>query len=121
MGLGLGAGHAEAKIEPGPYVSQPVLYGFIPYPESNVHVRGNKLTQDIYGIGQTNQSTSYIVPTKQGGNVSAYGTNPEAQWFSRVEFRKTRNGYAGTSYVLGGIPTGEYYLKNTTRHANQPR
>lgn len=121
MGLGLGAGHAEAKIEPGHYVLQDVGYGFIPYPESNARVRGNTITQDYYGLGPDTQFPSYVVPTRNGGNVSAYGTSREAQWLQRVEYRKTRGGYAGTSYIYGGIPIGTTYLKDVPRRANQPR
>ena len=121
MGLGLGAGHAEAKIEPGSYVVQRVDFGFLPTPESNAKVVGNVLYQDISGVGPKNAFTQWIVPTKNGGNASPYGVAPAGQWVTRTEFVKTRNGYTGTEYTYGGIPTGTVYLKKSTRHANQPR
>ncbi|GAB34791.1 hypothetical protein [Gordonia otitidis] len=121
MGLGLGAGHAEAKIEPGHYVMQTIVYGAVPSPESNVKVVGNKLFADYYGVGPQNTYTYGIASTKNGGIISYGDTNPASQWFTRTEFRKTRNGYVGRQFAYGGIPTGTVYLKKTTRHANQPR
>lgn len=121
MGLGLGAGHAEAKIEPGSYVLQGVNFGFLPTPESNVKVVGNVMYQDYAGVGPRNTFTQWIRPTKDGGVTSIYGTTPTGQWVQRIEYHRTRNGYVGTQYGYGGIPFGTFYLKKTTRHANQPR
>lgn len=121
MGLGLGAGHAEAKIDSGQYVEQTIIYGAIPSPESNTRVVGNSMFRDYYGVGSPTTFKYSILPTKSGGNASKYGTNPAAQWFDRIEYHKTKNGYVGTIYAYGGIPSGVSYLKKTTRHANQPR
>ena len=121
MGLGLGAGHAEAKIEPGSYVVQTVSFGVLPGPESNAKVVGNTMYWDFNGVGPRNAYTFGIVPTKHGGNASPLGTSPAAQWFERIEFHKTRNGYTGVMYTYGGVATANVYLKKTTRLANQPR
>lgn len=51
LGLALGAGHAEAKIEPGHYKHQYMLYGVIPTPETNVVVIGNTAYTDFFGLG----------------------------------------------------------------------
>ena len=121
MGLGLGAGHAEAKIEPGQYVEQSVAYGAIPTPESNTRVVGNTMYRDYYGVGSPSTFRYDILPTKSGGNASKFGTSPAGQWFDRIEYRKTKNGYVGTIYAYGGIPSGVSFLKKVHRHANQPR
>lgn len=121
MGIGLGAGHADAKIESGQYTSQTLVYGFIPTPQSNVKVVGNAMYSDYYGIGPQNLSWQGVVPTKHGGAASSYGTSPVGQWFSRIEYRKTRDGYVGTQYVYGGIPIGNSLLKKSPPRANMPR
>ena len=120
MGLGLGAGHAEAKIEPGRYVIKQAPYG-IPLPEANARVVGNTMYTDWYGIGAPNTFTRAIIPTKRGGNSSQFGASPQGQWLQRTEFHKTPNGYVGTVYSYGGLYGGTEYLQKTTRKANTPR
>ena len=117
MGLGLGAGHAEAKIEPGRYVLQTV-WGAVPTPEYNATVVGNTMYTDYFGVGPRNLYAHGIVPTKNGGNASLFGTGPAAQWYERVEFHKRGNDYVGTMYSYGGVPSGTVYLKKTKRLAN---
>lgn len=109
MGINLGAGHAEAKIEPGQYKSKYFQYGLIPFPESNVKVTENRFSQDFYGVGPVNYSNQPIRQTKAGGVVGS--GDPVLDWFGRTEYRKTPNGYRGTQYVFGGIATGDLYLK----------
>lgn len=121
MGMAFGAGHADAKINSAEYRSQTLVYGFIPTPESNVRVVGNTMYSDYYGLGPQNLTTQWIVPTKHGGNASAYGTSPIGQWFTRTEFQKSRGGYFGTTYIYGGIPIGNILLMKSPPRANMPR
>lgn len=110
-GLGIGAGTASAQIEPGRYKQQVLLYGVIPYPEQNVRVVGNTLYADFYGgVGPKNLYVQHIRQTKRGGVVSFTG-NPAEEWYSRVEYSKSKHGYYGTIYRLGGIPLGNYTLR----------
>ncbi|MEE4023885.1 hypothetical protein V1Y59_12430 [Gordonia sp. PKS22-38] len=110
MGISLGAGNAEAKIEPGQYKSQYLIYGFIPTPESNVRVIGNRMYQDYYGIGPWNLSSLQIMPTERGGIVSN-SDHPAVVWLGHHEMNKSRNGYWGTTYSYGKIPFGNAMLK----------
>ncbi|MFW0797053.1 hypothetical protein AAFP30_24825 [Gordonia sp. CPCC 205515] len=110
MGISLGAGHAEAKIEPGKYKEQTFVYGFIPLPESNVRVIGNTKYQDYYGVGPWNLSHGTIIPRTYGGTTAVYGDNPISLWYDRVDYRKTPHGYKGTGYGFG-VPTIDYNLK----------
>ncbi|KSU54471.1 MULTISPECIES: hypothetical protein [unclassified Gordonia (in: high G+C Gram-positive bacteria)] len=108
-GLGLGSGQAHAKIDDGRYKYQLVMYGVIPYPESNARVIGNRLFQDIYGVGPWNATNSHITHTRNGGIVSIAGDSV-AHWYSRIELRKTPHGYKGVLFA-GGVPTGDVYLR----------
>ncbi|MDY6808957.1 hypothetical protein [Gordonia mangrovi] len=113
VGVSVGAGSAEAKIDPGQYKMQSRVYGFIPYPDTNVKVVGNRMYQDFYGVGPSNASTFEIDQTPRGGITSNFTTHPLMQWYARTEWSKTKSGYRGTNYVLGGIPVADYTLKKT--------
>lgn len=114
FGLTVGAGDSDAKIKPGNYKHQQLIYGFVPTPESNVRVVGNGLYTDYYGLGPWNLSRQQIQHTKSGGVVSLTA-DPPVQWYQRVEYRRTKNGYTGTTYILGGIPLGDVLLKEQPR------
>jgi hypothetical protein len=118
LGLGLGAGSADAEIEPGHYTSQGLIYGFVPTPEYNTRVVGNRMYSDYYGLGPQNLFTSTISPTRHGGNVYG-GADPVTRWLGHDEYRKTRSGYVGTRYIYGQIPYGNVLMKKTPRQANQ--
>ncbi|MEE4023886.1 hypothetical protein V1Y59_12435 [Gordonia sp. PKS22-38] len=109
MGISLGAGNAEAKIEPGQYKSQRFTFGFIPTPESNVRVVGNRMYQDYYGLGPWNYSSGPIFPTRDGG-VVATSSDPTMQWISSTKYTKTDYGYKGV-YSEFGIPLIDTTLK----------
>ncbi|NLE78443.1 MAG: hypothetical protein GX610_02505 [Rhodococcus sp.] len=118
VGLAMGSGVANAEIEPGHYVGQAFIYGFIPTPESNINVIGNQFQQDYYGLGPQNLISQAITPTPDGG-IASLGGDPVTQWFGRYEFHKTPTGYHGTM-ISWGIPYGTYVLTETPRLANQP-
>jgi hypothetical protein len=109
----VGAGDSDAKIKPGQYKQQNLIYGVIPMPESNARVIGNGLYTDYYGIGPWNLQRQQIQPTKHGG-VAALTADPVMQWFGRTEFRRTENGYVGTTYSWG-VPVGDVLLKERPR------
>lgn len=116
VGISAGAaGSAEAKIEPGHYKHQMLMYGFIPTPESNATVVGNRIYQDYYGIGPWNLTNTPIRQTKNGGVTSFGNGGPIEEWFGRNEYRKTRNGYYGTTYSWG-VPFGNSMLKKVPPH-----
>lgn len=119
VGLVVSPATAQAEIEPGHYVAQQMMYGFIPMPESNVTVVGNQLQQDYYGLGPHNLMSKPITPTPDGGIIS-FGSDPVSQWFARFELHKTPTGYYGTM-ISWGVPIGNYILTDTPRRANQPR
>lgn len=114
FGLAVGAGESAAEIKPGQYKHQQLIYGVIPTPESNARVIGNGIYTDYYGIGPWNLIRQQIQPTKNGGVVSQTA-DPIVQWVGRVEYRRTKNGYVGTTYVYGGIPIGDVLLKEQPR------
>ncbi|WP_239582614.1 hypothetical protein [Gordonia rubripertincta] len=105
----VGAGPLARDDDDGRYKFQLVMYGVIPYPESNARVIGNRLFQDIYGVGPWNATSSHITQTRNGGIVAIAG-DPVAHWYSRIELRKTPHGYKGVQYS-GGVPTGDVYLR----------
>lgn len=106
-GIGLGSGSAEAKIEPGDYKSQQLLYGVVPAPESNYRVIGNRAYSDLFGLGPWNLYSYKIKPTKNGGVM--YRDFPGG-WLNRQDFKKTHNGYSGPNFVYG-VPSGTAGLK----------
>ena len=120
-GIALGAGPASAKIDPGQYTSQQLIYGFIPTPQSNVRIVGNSYQTDYYGLGPQNLSVSTIVPTRDGGKVVGIPNEPVTEWLGHWEFHKTRDGYRGTNYIFGQIPIGDFILKKSPPRANMPR
>ncbi|WP_287016540.1 hypothetical protein [Gordonia sp. (in: high G+C Gram-positive bacteria)] len=110
MGISFGAGHAEAKIEPGQYKYQAFTWGLIPTPVSNVRIVGDQFYSDISGVGPSDINRATLVPTKNGG-ILTLSKDPVAMWFGRIEFTKTAYGYHGTTFNYGGIPTGDVVLK----------
>ena len=118
VGLVMGSGVANAEIEPGHYVGQAMMYGFIPLPEMNVTVVGNQWQQDVYGLGPTLPAAVAIMPTPDGG-IMASGSDPFSQWFFRYELHKTPTGYFGPVFMYG-VPMGNFVLTETPRRANQP-
>ncbi|OCH83154.1 hypothetical protein [Gordonia sp. UCD-TK1] len=113
FGLTVGAGDSDAKIKPGNYKQQQLIYGFVPMPESNARVIGNGMYTDYYGIGPWNLQRQQIQQTPHGG-VVAHTADPVMQWFPRTEFRRTKNGYVGTMYSWG-VPLGSALLKEQPR------
>lgn len=109
----MGAGDSDAKIKPGNYKHQQLIYGFIPMPESNTRVIGNGMYTDYFGIGPWNLQRQQIQQTPHGG-VVAHTADPVMQWFARTEFRRTKNGYVGTTYSWG-VPLGSALLKEQPR------
>ncbi|NLE78449.1 MAG: hypothetical protein GX610_02535 [Rhodococcus sp.] len=116
-GVVMGSGVAQAEIAPGNYVSQDLLYGFLPMPESNVTVVGNQYLSDFYGLGPV-LAEYFISPTPNGGIIHS-GSDPVSQWMIRREVTKTPTGYYGT-YIQYGVPMGNFILTETPRRANQP-
>ncbi|MEE4024416.1 hypothetical protein V1Y59_15125 [Gordonia sp. PKS22-38] len=102
MGISVGAGHAEAKMEPGLYKHQGYWHQFPIFPESNVKIVGDKMYSDVYGITPM-QGPSTIFPRKNGGTVST-ADNPVALWAGRTDYTKTPYGYLGNTYTYG-IPS----------------
>ncbi|MBA5846288.1 hypothetical protein [Gordonia amicalis] len=109
FGLVAGAGDSDAKIKEGRYKHQLLMYGVVPTPESNARVIGNTYQQDYYGVGPANVYQYSIRPTKNGG-VASYSSHPAVEWYYRTEYRRTKNGYVGTTYNFG-VPIGNMLLK----------
>lgn len=109
FGLVAGAGDSEAKIKSGNYKQQMLMYGFIPSPESNARIVGNTYQQDWYGLGPQNLTQYPIRQTKNGGVVSL-APHPIVEWYWRVDYRRTENGYVGTQYSMG-VPLADVLLK----------
>ncbi|GAB06876.1 hypothetical protein GII30_22835 [Gordonia amarae] len=110
-GVAVGAGSAEAKIDQGRYKMQQFVYGVIPTPVANARVIGSTLFYDYWGVGPWNLYSQKIKPTRSGGMASFLTTHPASQWYSRIEFRKTRYGYKGTMYSTGSVAMGDMILR----------
>ena len=108
-GVILGAGNSDAKIEPGHYKSRVLIYGVIPLPESNAHVVGNRIYEDVFGFGPRNYYTYKIIPTKDGG--TAYRDVPNGRQISVTPYKKTRYGYKGENKLGGVVPNGATELR----------
>lgn len=85
------------------------MYGFIPLPESNMRVIGNRAYSDAMGIGPWNLYSYRVINTKNGGII--YQDTPNGRWTSHQKYRQTRNGYAGTSYAAGNLSLGPISLR----------
>lgn len=120
---GGGMAHAAPPappIVPGHYVFHTWGGGFIPSPEANVMIVGNRFEQDAAGMGPQN-FTTWIISPMPGGATVQFGVDSVSQWLQHYELHPTPTGYAGTIYTYGEIPVGNITLTRTERRANQPR
>ncbi len=42
--------------------------------------------------------------------MASYSSHPAVEWYYRTEYRRTKNGYVGTTYNFG-VPIGNMLLK----------